>query len=85
MILDYNKKFPEKDLKLKKVKLKHPLKVGDKLLPAGYIGEIVNMTDRLRKFFPKLDYKIDSTLILVKFPEMDEIILLKKQVEIIND
>jgi hypothetical protein len=63
-----------------KVKAKWPIKIGDVLVPAGTEGETVAPTARILEKFPGLREKPDGQMLLVKFPGLDECLVMPKQV-----
>lgn len=63
-----------------KVKAKWPIKIGDVLVPAGTIGETMAPTPRMLEKFPGLAQKPGGAFLLVKFPGLDECLVMPKQV-----
>lgn len=63
-----------------KVKARWPIKIGDTLVPAGTIGEIMAPTPRILAAFPGLAEKPGGAFLLVKFPGLDECLVMPKQV-----
>lgn len=69
-----------------KVKAKYPIKIGSHLVPSGTIGVVLpEPTPRIKKFFPGLETGPGGKMYLVKFGDLDECLVFKKQVEVINE
>ncbi len=64
---------------MKTVISKYPIKIGDVLVPAKTVGEIVGV-DEMRKYFPNISYKSDSSAVAVKFLELKPCIVHISQV-----
>jgi hypothetical protein len=69
-----------------KVRLKYPLRIGKDLVPAGAVGIVFSEpTPRIAEKFPGLKTMPDGQMLLVKFGELSECLVFKKQVEVINE
>ena len=70
------------------VRSKHPIKVGDVLIPRGEIGELVNLNDSsiVDEYFPNIKDNMYSKQALVKFPSFHkEFICSWKQIDFVEE
>jgi hypothetical protein len=53
---------------MKTVIAKHPIKIGDFLIPEKTIGEVIEEHE-MRKYFPNIHFKNENEYVAVKFSE----------------
>lgn len=63
---------------------KYPIKIGKVLVPAGTIGEVVDIKN-IQEYFPNIKYKANSKQILVSFLGLKACIIHTSQVIINHD
>jgi hypothetical protein len=65
------------------VKLKYPAKVGKVLLPKGTQGKAIGISNspQMREQFPNLSERVDGWFYIVRFPDMDDCLFHKDQLE----
>jgi hypothetical protein len=65
-------------------RLRYPVKIGKVKLPKGMEGVIVALSNAqtIRDTFPNLTVKDDGTYYIVKFPDIDECLLDKSQIDL---
>jgi hypothetical protein len=68
-----------------KVRLKFPARVGSKILPKGTEGYAkgISNSPRIRETFPNLSERSDGYLYIVKFPDVEDCLFDKSQLEIL--
>ena len=68
-----------------KATLKYPAKLGGVLLPKGTEGLIIGVSNspQIAAAFPNLQEKVDGHYYIVRFPNMDDCLFDKKQIDIV--
>ncbi len=66
------------------VRAKYQIRAGPFTIKKDSIGCVIEPTPRILAAFPAIAGKLDSTQVLVKFPEVPEIIVHLSQIEIID-
>jgi hypothetical protein len=68
------------------VRLKYPAKVGKTLLPKGAEGQVIGVSNSpsIRATFPNLCHKDDGYFYIVRFPDLDDCLFHKDQLEFLN-
>jgi hypothetical protein len=65
------------------VKLKYPAKVGKVLLDKGTVGRAIGISNSpsIKETFPNISEKIDGWYVIVRFPNMEDCLFDKNQLE----
>lgn len=67
-----------------KVRAKYPIKIGKDLVKVGTEGIVLTEpTPRIAEQFPDLKTTLDGQMLLVKFGELSECLVFRKQVDVI--